>query len=114
MSPRRENLDPRRTNVHNHRLDPRAVEFYERDPGGRFNGGGRVVGRRDASGRVHIVNGTHRRQAAINRGRRVEVEVFGPGERMPSTESGCVWVTLLGLGGVLAGVVEAVRLVVGA
>jgi hypothetical protein len=115
VSPRREKLDPRRTTVHGHRLDPRAVEFYERNPRGRYGGsGGHAVGRRLPNGRVVIENGANRRQAAINQGRRLEVEVYGPEERLPSTESGCVWVTLLGLGGVLAGVVEAVRLVIGA
>jgi len=119
--PRVEKLDPRKTTVHDHRLNPDAVKFYEANPRGRYhNSGGVVVAQRDANGNVHIYNGAHRRQAAINTGRKLEAVVYGPDERLPGCEpgQGCmgvVVVALLGGAGTLGwAAVELTRAIVGA
>lgn len=108
-----ERLDPRRTTVHGHSLDRDAVAYYEANPGGRYRGdGGEVVAQRHPDGTVHILNGAHRRQAAINQGRKLQARVYGPGERLPSHESGCCSVVIAaaaGLAGLVAAAVEISR-----
>jgi hypothetical protein len=97
--PRFENVNPRKTQVHNHRLNKDAVRYYESNPNGRYQGGGgNPIGFRQSDGSVYIVNGAHRRQAAINRGRRVRVKVYEQGERRPTVEDGCGLLVLAYLG----------------
>lgn len=73
-----ETVDPRRL-IPRHRVDRderdrAAVERYEREPDSEYDRwSGEVWATRGLLGGLHLQNGHHRRQAAINRGRRIRV-----------------------------------------
>ncbi len=110
--PRNENLNPRRTTTRGGSVSSKHVQRYARDPGGR------VMAQRDHNGNVHVFDGAHRRQAAINENRSLPAKVWGPDEKLPEyVGGGCAAVTfalLAGLGGIGWTAVELASRVVGA
>lgn len=110
--PRNENLDPRKTTTRGGSVSSKHVQRYQSNPGGR------VMAQRDHNGNVHIYDGAHRRQAAINKGRKLPAKVYGPNEKLPEyVGGGCAVVTfalLAGLGGFGWAAVELTSRAVGA
>jgi len=99
--PRYEQLDPYETTTRPGELNQDAVAFYEDNPDGRYEGGlsGEVMGQLCDDGTVHIFNGAHRREAALNMDRPLVVLVYGLDEQLPEYVGGCAVVVLALVGG---------------
>jgi hypothetical protein len=76
-------IDPRKVSMASTPVDRRAVEYYRKNPRGRFSSNHDgdpcvVIGR---NGKAELRNGKHRALAAIAEGRRLEVRVVDERKR---------------------------------
>lgn len=68
-------VDPRSVKPHHQNVNQKAVDYYKKNPQGKFDSSS---GEPEVDEKGNLVNGVHRRQAAIETGRSLRVKQWVP------------------------------------